>query len=155
MMSGDADARRMALALAVLRIFIGVLWLANLAWKLPPDFGRDEPRGLLYSFHQGERYASIGPLRDLVHDVVIPHFTFFGWLVFGVELAAGLLLTLGVMTRFGALIGTAQSVMITLLVAGAPNEWRWGYAMFILLNAVPLLAPADRRLSIDYLRGRA
>jgi hypothetical protein len=40
------DTERTELALAVLRIFIGSLWLANLSWKLPPHFGRNEPRGL-------------------------------------------------------------------------------------------------------------
>jgi thiosulfate dehydrogenase (quinone) large subunit len=154
MNTDGADARRMSLALAALRIFVGIVWLANLSWKLPPSFGRDEPRGLLYSFHQAERWAVIGPLRDLVHDVVIPHFTLFGWLVFGVELTAGVLLVCGVLTRLGALIGTGQAGMITLLVVNAPNEWFWGYAMFIVLNAVPLLAPTDRRLTIAHLRGR-
>lgn len=154
MTTDGADARRMALALAALRIFVGIVWLANLSWKLPPSFGRDEPRGLLYSFRQAERWAVIGPLRHLVHDVVIPHFTLFGWLVFGVELTAGVLLVSGVLTRLGALIGTGQAGMITLLVVNAPNEWFWGYAMFIVLNAVPLLAPADRRLTIAHLRGR-
>lgn len=149
-----ADADRMALAVALLRIAVGIVWLANLSWKLPPDFGRHDPRGLLYSFHQGARYAVIGPLRDIVSDVVIPHFTIFGSLVFLIELAAGLSLTLGFMTRAGALIGTAQATMIMLLVVRAPNEWFWGYAMFLLLNALPLFVPSDTRLSLSSRLGR-
>ena len=146
---GGADADRMALALALLRIAVGIVWLANLSWKLPPDYGRHDPRGLLYSFHQAERYAVVGPLRDLVSDAVIPHFTIFGTLVFLVELAAGLSLTLGFMTRAGALIGTVQAATIMLLVARAPDEWFWGYAMFLLLNVLPLFAVTDARLSLS------
>jgi thiosulfate dehydrogenase (quinone) large subunit len=145
----------MAMALAGLRIFVGIVWIANLSWKLPPDFGRYDARGLLYSFELAERWAVVGPLRDLVTDVVIPHFTLFGWLVFGIELIAGVLLLLGLMTRLGALLGTAESIAIVLLVGRAPNEWFWGYAMFVLLNAVPLLSPADSRWSVDHARGRA
>ena len=68
----------------------------------------------------------VGPLRHLVGSVVIPHFTLFGWLVFAIELIAGVLLLLGLMTRLGALLGTAQSVAIIVLVGRAPSEWFWG-----------------------------
>jgi uncharacterized membrane protein YphA (DoxX/SURF4 family) len=143
------------LVLAGLRIFVGIVWIANLTWKLPPDFGRNKARGLLYSFQLAEHWAVVGPLRHLVGSVVIPHFTLFGWLVFGIELIAGVLLLLGVMTRLGAVLGTAESVAIMLLVGRAPSEWFWGYAMFVLLNALPLLVPAAARLSVDHARGRA
>jgi uncharacterized membrane protein YphA (DoxX/SURF4 family) len=152
---GAPDARRAALVLAGLRIFVGIVWIANLSWKLPPDFGRRQARGLLYSFQLAQHWAIVGPLRDLVGSVVIPHFTLFGWLVFAIELAAGVLLLFGLMTRLGAALGTAESVAILLLVGRAPTEWFWGYAMFVLLNVLPLLVPADERLSIDHARGRA
>jgi uncharacterized membrane protein YphA (DoxX/SURF4 family) len=145
----------MAMALAGLRIFVGIVWLANLSWKLPPDFGRHDARGLLYSFELAHHWALTGPLRHLVGSVVIPHFTLFGWLVFSIELVAGVLLLLGLMTRLGALLGSAESVAILVLVGRAPSEWFWGYAMFVVLNAVPLFAAADARLSVDRARGRA
>ena len=112
-------------------------------------------RGLLYSFELAHHWAVVGPLRDLVGSVVIPHFTLFGWLVFGIELSAGVLLTLGLMTRLGAVLGTAEAVAITLLVGRAPTEWFWGYAMFVVLNALPLVVPADARLSVAAARRRA
>jgi thiosulfate dehydrogenase (quinone) large subunit len=152
---GESDAARMALVFAGLRIFVGIVWIANLSWKLPPDFGRHDARGLLYSFELAHRWALVGPLRDLVGSVVIPHFTLFGWMVFGIELAAGVFLTLGLMTRLGAVLGTAESVAITLLVGRAPTEWFWGYAMFVLLNAVPLVVRSDARLSVAHARRRA
>jgi uncharacterized membrane protein YphA (DoxX/SURF4 family) len=152
---GRADVDRMALVLAALRIFVGIIWLANLSWKLPPDFGRDQPRGLLYSFREAEHWAIVGPLRHVMRSEVIPHFTLFGWIVFLVELTAGILLTAGLATRLGALIGTGQAVIITVLVGRAPTEWIWGYAMFVLLNALPLVTRSNARLSVDRLRGRA
>jgi len=151
----EPDAARMQLVLACLRIFVGVIWLVNLTWKLPPDFGRHDPRGLLYSFQEAERSALVEPMRHLMHSVVIPHFALFGWLVFAVELTAGVLLVTGFKTRVGAIVGTAQSLVIMALVMRAPTEWFWGYAMFVVLNALPLLAPSDARLSIDHRRGAA
>ena len=146
------DVDRMALTLAGLRILAGVIWLANLSWKLPPDFGKNDPEGLLYSFQRAEQYAIAGPLRDLMHDVVIPHFTLFGWLVFGIELAAGVFLTLGFMTRLGGLLGTTQAIVITALVVRAPDEWFWTYVMLVVLNSLSLYAPTSARLSIDRFR---
>ena len=137
-----------AFVLAGIRLFTGVLWLANLSWKLPPSFGRDDPKGLLYNFRRAEQDAVFGFLRSFMRDVVIPHFTAWGAVVFTVELAAGALLTLGLLTRLGGLIGTVQAVIITLLVVQAPNEWFWTYAMLILLNAVCLLTVTDERLSL-------
>jgi uncharacterized membrane protein YphA (DoxX/SURF4 family) len=63
------------------------------------------------------------------------------------------LLTLGVFTRVGALVGTGQAIVITVLVVRAPNEWVWTYLMLILLNLVCLLVPTSERLSAGpYLR---
>ena len=135
--------------LAGLRILLGVLWLANLAWKLPPDFGEDDPEGLLYSFRLAEEHAVIGPLQDLVREVVIPHFTLFGWLVFLAELAAGVLLVLGLWTRLGALLGLVKEVAITLLVVRAPEEWVWTYVLFVAVGIAVLVTPSGSRLSLD------
>lgn len=134
--------------LGVLRIFTGVLWLANLGWKLPPDFGRDDPRGLMYSFELARDHA-IPPIDRLVADVVIPHFTAFGWLVFAIELVAGILLLTGWHTRIGAVIGLAQSLAITSMVAFAPDEWRWGYAMLVMIHVVLLTTAAGTRFGLD------
>jgi thiosulfate dehydrogenase (quinone) large subunit len=144
-----------ALALAGLRILMGVLWLANLSWKLPPDFGRDRPRGLLYSFHQAEHHAVSEPLRRFMAHVVIPHFTLFGWQVFLVEAVAGVLLLLGWHTRVGAVVGLLQAIAITVLTARAPNQWAWGFVLFIAVSLVLVVTPANARWSLDRRHGRA
>jgi hypothetical protein len=40
-------------------------------------------------------------------------------------------------------------------VGRAPTEWFWGYAMFVVLNALPLVVIADARLSVAHARRRA
>lgn len=143
------EGEQTLVVLAGARILLGVLWLANLAWKLPPEFGRDDPEGLLYSFELAADHALVEPLRTLAADVLIPHFTAFGWLVFLVELAVGLSLLLGLWTRIGALLGVAQAVAITLLVVRAPDEWLWTYVLLIALSLVVALTPSGARLSLD------
>jgi uncharacterized membrane protein YphA (DoxX/SURF4 family) len=74
--------------------------------------------------------------------------------VFVIELAAGVLLLLGLWSRLGAALGLAQAIAITLLVVDAPNEWLWGYLMFVAIHLVLLLTPAGERLSLDAWRRR-
>ncbi len=138
-----------------LRILMGVLWLANLTWKLPPDFGRHDPRGLLYSFHQAQHYALGAPLRRFMGDTVIPHFTLFGWQVFLVEAIAGVLLLLGWHTRLGGIIGLLQAIAITVLTARAPHQWFWGFVLFIAVSLLVAIVPSNRHLSLDRRQGRA
>jgi thiosulfate dehydrogenase (quinone) large subunit len=145
----SGEGERTLLVLAGARIFLGVLWLANLAWKLPPDFGRDDPEGLLYNFELAAEHAVGAPLRTLANDVLIPHFTLFGWVVFLVELAIGLSLLLGLWTRVGALLGVGQAIAITLLVVRAPDEWIWTYLLLIAMSLVVALTPSGARLSVD------
>ena len=146
--SQRADERTL-LVLAGARILLGVLWLANLTWKLPPDFGRDDPEGLLYNFELASAHAVVAPLRTLAEDVLIPHFTLFGWIVFLAELAVGLSLLLGLWTRIGALLGVVQSIAITLLVVRAPDEWVWTYVLLVAMSLVVALTPSGERLSLD------
>jgi thiosulfate dehydrogenase (quinone) large subunit len=146
---------RIAWVFVSLRVFMGVLWLSNLSWKLPPDFGRNDPRGLMYSFRQAEHYALSEPLRRFMAHVVIPHFTFFGWQVFLVELVAGVLLLIGWHTRVGAVIGLLQAIAITVLTVQAPNQWFWGFALFVAVSLVLVVVPCNMRLSVDRWQGRA
>jgi thiosulfate dehydrogenase [quinone] large subunit len=152
--SRDRRFQRMAATLAALRILVGLIWLTSLVWKLPPGFGRDGQHGLNHWLLVADQHA-LGPVRTLVHDVLLPHLTVTGWLVFSFELVAGLLLVLGWHTSLGATLGLISAITITLMVAGAPGEWRWAYLVLIALNAVPLAAPANLRLSIDAALGRA
>ena len=150
----DAVFERMALGLALARIVAGGIWLLNLGWKLPPDFGRHDARGLYHWLVVARDHAVSSPLRAFVRHVVLPHYTLFGSLVFAVEALAGVLLVAGFSTTIGAALGTGQAIVIGLMVANAPGEWRLAYLMMAFLNALPLLAPADLRLSLDARLGR-
>ena len=65
------------------------------------------------------------------------------------------LLLLGWHTRVGAVVGLAQSIAITVLTIRAPNEWAWGYALFVAVSVVLVSVPSNTRLSLDRWQGRA
>ena len=67
------------------------------------------------------------PYARLVDHLVLPNFTFFGWMVLLVEASLGAFLLIGLATRFWAVDGVAQTVVIMLSVLNAPHEWLWSY----------------------------
>jgi uncharacterized membrane protein YphA (DoxX/SURF4 family) len=148
------ERERVLLTLAGMRALMGVLWISLLFGKLPPDFGRHDRDGLMHTFRLAEQHALIGPLRDLVRRLVIPHFTFFGWLVFLVELTAGVLLVAGFHTRVGAWIGLGASLVMVVFLGPTPHTWGFALALLVAWHVVLLATPCARRLSFDDRLGR-
>jgi thiosulfate dehydrogenase [quinone] large subunit len=137
-----------ARALAIGRIALGAYWLWEQHWKLPPEFGIHDARGLMFSFQSSIEHPTIGLYRTFLQDVVVPNFFLFGWLVFIAETLIGLSLTFGLFTKAGGALGTLQS--INLLVAqGATEEGPWLYLGLIAANLAATLTPSNRELSID------
>jgi uncharacterized membrane protein YphA (DoxX/SURF4 family) len=148
-------ARTSGLALAVLRIIAGLLWLAHVWWKLPPDFGESRRTGLWFWTHLAVDHPVFPPYSWLVEHLILPNFTPFGWLVLVVETLLAVLLLTGTAVRVAALIGIGQSLAIGLSVAQAPNEWPWAYAMMIGIHLVLLLAPSAQYAAVDAVRAAA
>jgi thiosulfate dehydrogenase (quinone) large subunit len=136
--------------LAVVRIGVGLLWLQNVGWKTPPDFGRADPPGGLYlSASYAVSNPVLAPFGWLMERLVLPNFTFFGWMVLLVEAALGAFLLIGLASRFWALIGIAQTVVIALSVLNAPHEWYWSYLLMLLVHMALFATAAGRYGGLD------
>jgi hypothetical protein len=145
-------ARSGQIALTCLRVLAGLIWLYNVVWKVPPDFGA-RTRGGLYMFtHRAVEFPVFKPFSWAVEHVVLPNFSAFGWAVLVIESALAVLLLTGTAVRVAALLGTAQSIAIGLSVAEAPGEWPWAYAMMIGIHVVLLFAPSARYAAVDAVR---
>jgi hypothetical protein len=142
-------------ALTGLRLLVGLLWLWNVFWKVPPDFGEDKRTGLYFWTRLGVDFPVFPPHSWLLEHLVLPNFTAFGWLTFGVESLLAVLLLTGTAVRLAALIGIGQSLAIGLTVAEAPNEWPWAYAMMIGIHAVLLLTASAQYAAVDAVRAAA
>ena len=144
--------RASGIALAILRILAGLLWLAHVWWKLPPDFGERRRTGLWFWTQLAVEHPVFPPYSWLVEHLVLPNFTPFGWLVLVVETLLPVLLLTGTAVRLAALIGIGQSLAIGMSVAEAPNEWPWAYAMMVGIHLVLLLTPSARYAAVDAVR---
>jgi hypothetical protein len=151
----DESARASASALAGLRILVGLLWLYNVSWKRPPDFGESAGNGLYGFTTDAVEHPVFPPYSWVVEHVVLPNFTAFGWMVLVVESMLAVLLLTGTLVRFAALVGIAQSLAIGLSVAQTPGEWPWSYWMMIGIHVVLLLTACGRAAAVDRMRAEA
>ena len=146
------QAKSGQIALTGLRLLAGLMWVENVVWKVPPDFGQRTRGGLYFWTTRAVEFPVWKPYSWLVEHLVLPNFTLFGWGVFVVESALAVLLLTGTAVRLAALLGVAQSIAIGLSVAEAPNEWPWAYAMMIGIHAVLVFAPSAQYAAVDALR---
>lgn len=147
----------MGLTLAVVRVAMGWLWLSNLSWKLPPTFDCEpgEGDGLCYWMEEMVEHSIFPPHAWFVENVALPNYEVFGYLVVGMELLTGVLLILGLLTRFAALLGAIQAANLFIGLSSSPDKWVWSYLMLFFLHLILLSTAAGRYFGVDaYLHDR-
>ncbi|HKJ11111.1 MAG TPA: hypothetical protein VJ976_01835 [Ornithinimicrobium sp.] len=150
----DDAPRYHAVGATILRITVGLMWLYNVAWKRPPDFGEDSGSGLYGFTELAVEHPVFPPYSWVVEHIVLPFIQPFGWGVLVVETALAVLLLTGTYVRLAALLGIAQSLAIGLSVAYAPEEWPWAYWLMIAAHIALLVSSSGRVLAVDAVRAR-
>jgi len=136
--------------LGLARVLYGVLWWQQSGWKVPSDdFGRKSGGGLWYWVQQEIQYPTVTAFKDFLVNVMIPHWTFFGWMTLITETFIAITLILGVFTRLGSLVAIGMAANITVGILSVPHEWGWTYVMLITFPALFLLTAAGRSFGID------
>ena len=134
------------LLVALVRIFFGMLWLQQLAWKMPPTFS-----GLHEYVVKEAQHTFIPGYSVIIKQVFLTHFTLLGTGVWAAELLVGVMLLFGLCSRLGALLAVVLSLQLYVGLAYAPGEWYWTYGMLVLLALALVAVPAGRRLGVDQL----
>lgn len=154
-----ASPRSLARALAVLRIFFGLIWLSNGLAKLI-DVGAYDlgfaSFGLLW-LPQAEFIANdassatfLAPLGAFFQSVVLPNYAAFGTFLTIVEIAAGLALLFGALTRAAAL-GTLLligPIWLMYLFSDAV-QYLWTYPVDLLPLLLLAIVPTGREWGLD------
>jgi thiosulfate dehydrogenase [quinone] large subunit len=131
------------------RIVVGLLWMSNAGWKVPPAFGEAGNRELYRFTAAAVDQPVFPPLSFVVEHVVLPNFRLFGWLVLLLEVALGAFLTFGIATRLWAAVGSVHAIVIALCVLRLRGEWPWSYYLLIVANAMLFATAAGRFAGID------
>jgi thiosulfate dehydrogenase (quinone) large subunit len=136
--------------LALARILYGYLWWQQSGWKVPADdFGRKSGGGLWYWVQQQIQYPTLAAHKAFLVNVMIPHWTFFGWMTLITETFIGTTLILGLGTRLGSIVAIGMAANITIGILSVPHEWGWTYTMLIMFPVLFLLTDAGRSFGVD------
>jgi uncharacterized membrane protein YphA (DoxX/SURF4 family) len=136
--------------LGLARILYGYLWWQQSGWKVPSDdFGRKSGGGLWYWVQQEIQHPTVNAYRDFLVNVMIPNWTFFGWMTLVTETFIGVTLMLGLFTRLGSLVALGMAANITVGILSVPHEWGWTYTMLVMFPALFLLTDAGRSFGLD------
>lgn len=128
--------------LAIVRIFVGLLWFQQLFWKLPPSFA-----GLRGYLDREAKFTFLPGYAYIIQHVFIPNFILLAALVWLAEFVVSLCLFFGVFSRFGGLLSTILALQ--LYIGLSNSEWYWTYGTIVLLGAVFAVIPSGRRLGVD------
>jgi thiosulfate dehydrogenase [quinone] large subunit len=131
------------------RIAVALLWIENVNWKLPPDFGRSSGSGLFRYTEDAITHPVFPPFGWLVERVILPNFVAFGYATMAIEFLLGAFLMAGFLTRFWSVVGLLQIAGITLSALNAPHEWHWSYYLMFVAQFVVLALAGGRVAGVD------
>ena len=149
-----ADPVLLGRGLAVLRIFVGLIFFANGLSKVTGEtrievgpyrgnlIDRDGARNILdFEVNRRDERGTLVPgLKGIVNDLILPNWDVFQWLVTAVEVGVGALLLLGLATRGAALVGLGFQLFLALVYVSS-NRWAFEqpheYVPLFILAAVP------------------
>lgn len=175
------DARLQRTVIMFGRLLLGLLFLTQLAWKVPPSFGcgpgyafttadasgaLQQGEGLcdwigLESVYADQDRAVLGvnirPLAQLnglfIDAVIKPNIAWFGYLIFLAELLIAVSMLLGLFTRAGGLMAIGISAQLLIGLGNIPNpyEWEWSYLLMVGLAVIMFGLAPGRLLGLDAL----
>ncbi len=145
------DDKASDLIIGLMRIVVGTLWLANIEWKRPPDFGFKAKNGLYKYVDSAIRNPVLGVHKYFIQHVVLPNYTFFGWITLFTEVALAVTLILGWHTRIAALVGAFMSINIGLSVLyyDKAAEWPWSYYLMFAAHLLIFAIAAGKHIGLD------
>ncbi len=173
------ERRLQQVVIVLARLGLGVLFLTQLGWKIPPSFGcgadymftRADTSGILQRtsglcdwigiesvYAQRDRTiltVPIGPiarLNGLFIDLIVkPNIRWFGYLIFASEALIAITMLLGLFSRLGALVAIGLSAQLMIGLAGIPipPEWEWSYLLMVLLSILLFGLAPGRIFGLD------
>lgn len=162
------DPLLFARGMAVIRIFFGIILLANGLAKLEPSLGRIDvgpyhanlvtmngARGIL-NFEVNERRireeapqgTQVPGVKPLVNDIILANWGVFQWIVVLIEVGFGGLLLIGLASRGAALACLGQQLFLA-LVYFSSNRWMFEQPHEYVPLLILALVPAGRMWGLD------
>lgn len=130
----SVQTRRLSQGIATIRILLGMTFLLNGLAKLfefhrvtagpyvANLIDRADAKFILNAEVNHNAQHHLPLIGRITNDLVLPHWTLFGWGLTAVEISAGLLLVVGLWSRLGALIALGPAIFL-FFVYVANDRW--------------------------------
>jgi thiosulfate dehydrogenase [quinone] large subunit len=149
---GVTSARFAPWALLGARVFMGAFFLYEASNQLAKGWiGGDGLRNMIASALRDNSIP--GPYRSFLENVVIEHDKLFTLLVIPGEIAVGLALVLGIVTRLSALVALSMNINFAIM-NGVVTAGGLFDMLFVVLEVVLLAFAARQALSVDGMLAR-
>ena len=150
------SSRTYAGVLALVRIATGAIWLIHAVPKFMHPERFMPPGGVFAIYLQNGIAKTAGPYHDFLANVVSPNAAGFADLVRFGELCVGISLVLGLLTRFGSLVGVVLTIDYIAARGGLGSLSAWSSldGALALLSAISVVLPTGRVAGIDGFFGR-
>jgi uncharacterized membrane protein YphA (DoxX/SURF4 family) len=151
------DEKMSGLVIGGVRILAGLLWLANIHWKVPPKFGEGTGGGLYKYSESVTRHSPFAPFTWVTEHIILPNFQLFGWMTLILETLLAMLLLAGYRTKLVALAGAGMSaaIMLSVVYYDKTYEWSWSYLLMIGLHLLIFATAAGKHVGVDGIADRS
>src|ERR1700745_1542511 len=116
------------------------MWFQAMLWKLPLPVSD----GLNYWTGQESTSAAFEFHRTFLKDIVLPHMSVFGPIVFLGELVFAGSMLLGLAVRFVGVLDGVYTLQLWLGLYDNPSEWPWTYMCLAMLMFLFVIDDAGR-----------
>ncbi|GAC1312893.1 MAG: hypothetical protein NVSMB16_09730 [Acidimicrobiales bacterium] len=130
----STDARRLGEGIAAIRVLVGLTFLLNGVAKLfafhrvavgpyvANLINRDDAKFILNAEVNHNAQHHLPLIGRITNELVLPNWGLFGWGLTAIEIAAGVLLVLGLWSRLGALVALGPALFL-FFVYFANDRW--------------------------------
>jgi uncharacterized membrane protein YphA (DoxX/SURF4 family) len=150
--------------MAVIRVLFGLTFLLNglaklfefhhvhIGWYVANLIDRADARFILNAEVNHNARYHVWLVSRIANRLVLPHWGFFQWALTAVELAAGVLLVLGLWSRLGALVALVPTVFLFFMYL-SNDRWVPEQPLELVPLIVLAVVPAGRMWGLDQRRG--
>ena len=138
------------LALYVLRVIIGLMWLSEGLIKLV-----DRNSDPMHDYHdfllQIHVMADTNPysfVSSLINTFLVPNYILLAWIVILLEVALAVSVIFGVFSRIGSAVGIIYAITLYISTLGW-GDWPWSYFMIIMAMLVIFISSFETRIGLD------
>ena len=135
----------------LMRLTAAGMWYQGTIWKLPL------PVSDAFVFWTGAlaKYTSFAPHAWLVKTVFLPYIFLLQPVIYLTEIFFTITLSLGVLTRLGALLAVLFTAHLWIGLYNDPTEWPWTYVAIMVSHGMFVATAAGRSLGMDNLLRRS